>query len=266
MSEVRVTRYAVRALREVAVPRMTLAVLSDFHAAAPFMTARRIRRIVRQTNALAADLVLLLGDYAGHVIGGRDIHPDAVAAELSRLTAPLGVFAVFGNHDWRDDPAPRQGDARPTIWHRAFAAHGIATLSNSARTIRADGGALQLAGLESQQAFKHLRAPGRLGAHDVSATLDGLDPGILTILMAHEPDIFPALRHPVDLVLSGHTHGGQIAPFGRALIVPSLHGRRYAYGRFRSGERQMIVTGGLGTTMLPLRLGRPPEIVLVDLA
>lgn len=77
MSEVSVTRHAVRAVREVAVPRLTLAVLSDLHAAAPFMTARRMGRIVQQTNALGADLVLLLGDYAGRVIGGRDIRPRA---------------------------------------------------------------------------------------------------------------------------------------------------------------------------------------------
>jgi hypothetical protein len=96
--------------------------------------------------------------------------------------------------------------------------------------------------------------------------MDGLDPGTLAILMAHEPDIFPDLEHPVDLVLSGHTHGGQVAPFGRALVVPSRHGTRDAYGLFRSGERQMIVSDGLGSTTLPLRLGRPPEIVLVDLA
>lgn len=262
---VRITRYAVGGRRDVPVPRLSIAVLADLHAASPFMDTARIGRIVSQANALRPDLILLLGDYAGHVIGGRGLTPGAVAAELVRLTAPLGVFSVFGNHDWRNDPAPRPGETHPTIWHRAFDAHGIRTLSNSVLAIEAKGVPFRLAGLESQRAVLRRRRRRIFGADDLPAVMNGLDPGVFTLLMAHEPDIFPQLEDTVDLTVSGHTHGGQILPFGKPLIVPSRHGTRYAYGQFAEGPRQLIVSGGLGTTTIPLRIGRPPEIVLIDL-
>jgi uncharacterized protein len=265
VSTVRVTRYTAGPLREVAVPRLRIAVLADFHAATPVMDARRIARIVAQANALGADLMLLLGDYAGHLLGCRCLAPETVAAELARLEAPLGVWSVFGNHDWKNDKTPREGEALPTIWHRAFAEAGIATLSNEVRALEADGVPFRLAGLESQQAFKYQRGRKDTGAHDLPAVSRALDPSVFTLLMAHEPDVFPELADHIDLTISGHTHGGQIAPFGLPLIVPSRHGRRYAYGSFVEGPKRMIVSGGLGMTTIPLRLGRPPEIVLVEL-
>lgn len=263
------TRYAVSALRDVAVPRLRIAVLADFHANTPFMTAPRVRSVVERTAALGADLILLLGDYAGHVIGGTSLRPDAMAAELAALRAPQGVFAIFGNHDWYDDPDPEMAlnAPDPTIWHRAFADRGIPTLSNAVRVLDVDGVALQLAGLESQQAFKRRRKdPPRPGADDLPAVMNALDPAAFTLMMAHEPDVFPDLDAHVDLTLSGHTHGGQIAPFGLPLVVPSRYGRRYAYGHRQEGTKQLVVSGGLGNTTLPFRIGRPPEIVVIDLA
>ncbi|MCU4651684.1 metallophosphoesterase [Roseibacterium sp. SDUM158016] len=269
MSGVAVTRYAVGGLRDVAVPRLSVALLSDFHASTRFMDRPRIAGIVDQANALRADLVLLLGDYAGHVIGGRSLAPEDVAEELARLSAPLGVFSVFGNHDWYNDPAPRMGEGQPTTWHRAFAAKGIPTLSNEVLPMEAGGVPFRLAGLESQRAFVKKRRrrdrAGRPGADDLGTVMDGLDPSLFTLLMAHEPDVFPELAGHVDLTVSGHTHGGQIVPFGRPLVVPSRHGTRYAYGHFAEGTRQMVVCGGLGFTTIPLRIGRPPEIVVLEL-
>jgi uncharacterized protein len=265
VSGVLVTRYTAGPLREVAVPQLRVAVLADFHAAAPVMDARRIAGIVAQANGLGADLILLLGDYAGHLIGCRCLEPEAVAAELARLEAPLGVWSVFGNHDWKHDRTPREGEALPTVWHRAFAEAGIATLSNEVRALEAGGVPFRLAGLESQQAFKYQRRRRDKGAHDLPAVSRALDPSVFTLLMAHEPDVFPDLGDHFDLTISGHTHGGQIAPFGLPLVVPSRHGRRYAYGSFVEGRKRMIVSGGLGMTTIPLRLGRPPEIVLVEL-
>jgi predicted MPP superfamily phosphohydrolase len=261
----RVTPYTIAGLRDVAVPRLRIAILSDFHANRPFMGAARLARLAEQAQDLSADLVLLLGDYAGHVIGGRSLSPTEVATALAPIRAPQGVFAVFGNHDWRNDPAPKTGTDLPTIWHRAFAEAGVPVLSNAVLTLEAQGVPFQLAGLESQRAFK-LRNPRRVrGADDLPAVMRKLDPSVFTLLMAHEPDVFPDLDETVDLTVSGHTHGGQIVPFGRPLIVPSRHGTRYAYGAFTEGRKHLVVSGGLGNTTLPFRIGRPPEIVLIDL-
>lgn len=260
------TQYSVQPLRDIAAPRLRVAILSDFHANRPFMGPGILQRLVAQTQALAADLVLLLGDYAGHVIGGRSLAPGEVAGMLAKLHAPIGVFAVFGNHDWRNDPAPDPGAPLPTIWHRAFAEAGIPILSNGVVALEAGGVPFQLAGLESQRAFKLRRPRTVRGEDDLPAVMEFIDPSSFTLLMAHEPDVFPDLEDIIDLTLSGHTHGGQIAPFGRPLIVPSRHGSRYAYGAFTEGRKQLIVSGGLGNTTLPFRIGRPPEIVLIDLS
>lgn len=253
-------------MRDVAVPKLRIALLSDFHANRPFMGPRKLKKLVEQTQSLAPDMILLLGDYAGHVIGGESLSPDEVTDAFRLFEAPLGVFAVFGNHDWRNDPAPEPEHSVPTIWHRAFSTAGIPFLSNDVLTLEAEGVPFQLAGLESQRAFKRRRPRRVRGKDDLNAVMQALDPSIYTLLMAHEPDVFPDLESSIDLTVSGHTHGGQIAPFGRPLVVPSRYGARYAYGAFAEGSKQMIVSGGLGNTTLPFRIGRPPEIVMVDLA
>jgi predicted MPP superfamily phosphohydrolase len=263
---VAVTRYRVGSERGAPAPSMTVAVLADFHAAWPWMSRHRIARIVARTNALGCDLVCLLGDYAGHVIGGRDLPSGTVAAELANLRAPLGVHAVCGNHDWYDDPDARDHAAMPTIWHRALAEAGMSVHSNGSLRLEVGGTPFNLVGLESQQAFKKRRPRPETGPDDVARALTGLDPGLFTLLLAHEPDVFPDLPGWIDLTLSGHTHGGQIAPFGRPLVVPSRHGTRYAHGRFAEGTRQLLVSRGLGCTTIPFRIGAPPEIVVVEIA
>ena len=225
------------------------------------MNQTAIANLVEQTNELAADLILLLGDYAGHVLFGRELAPSAVANQLSKLSAPLGTHAVFGNHDWYSDAHARE-NGTPTKWHDAFDAAGITTYSNAFSLLKTDP-PVTLAGLESQRAF-HNRASRKVqGLDDWPELSKTLDPKPFTILMAHEPDIFPDLPDWVDLTVSGHTHGGQIAPFGVPLVVPSRYGRRYAYGHMHEGMKQLIVSGGIGYSTLPIRLGRPPEIVLI---
>lgn len=245
-------------------PRRTLriAILADLHACWPFMTLDRVTHLVRQTNALEADVICLLGDYAGHVLGGKALKSDVVAGALSELTAPLGVYAVFGNHDWRDDPRA-QAERRPTHWHGAFTDAGLTCLNNAVVRLPAPLGDVQVAGLDSQRAFykKWKRNGGT--AHDMAAVARDLNPTDPVILLAHEPDIFPALPDCIDLTLSGHTHGGQIAPFGQPIIVPSKFGRRFAYGHHSEGPKQLVVSAGLGYSGLPIRIGRPPEINLI---
>lgn len=261
---VHLARYALSPLRDVACSTLRILVFADPHCCTPFMSLDRLSGLVAKANALEPDLTLLLGDYTGHVLGGWPIDAGSVALVLAGLRARVGVFAVFGNHDWRDDPDAQVSGA-PTLWHRAFADAGIATLSNEA--IKMDVGVpLQVLGLESQRA-RQTFLNRRVRGHDDWPKLDKMrDPDVFTILMAHEPDIFPDLPQGIDLTVSGHTHGGQIAPFGLPLIVPSKYGRRYAYGRHRNGRNTLIVSGGLGCSGLPLRLGRPAELTVIEVA
>jgi predicted MPP superfamily phosphohydrolase len=101
---------------------------------------------------------------------------------------------------------------------------------------------------------------------DLPGTLAKVTDDAPVVLLAHEPDIFPRVPERVSLTLCGHTHGGQVRLFGYSPVVPSRYGNRYAYGHIVENGRHLIVSGGLGCAILPVRLGVPPEIVLVDVA
>ena len=103
------------------------------------------------------------------------------------------------------------------------------------------------------------------GVHDLPRTLAAIRDDAPAILLAHEPDIFPSVPQRVALTLSGHTHGGQVRCFGYSPVVPSRYGNRFAYGHVVENGRHLIVSGGLGTSIAPVRFGVPPEIVVVDL-
>jgi predicted MPP superfamily phosphohydrolase len=146
---------------------------------------------------------------------------------------------------------------------------GIPVYENDVARLVKDGRRFWLAGLGSQLAFIRRRTAGRrkfLGVDDLDGTLAKVTDQAPVILLAHEPDIFPRVPDRVALTLSGHTHGGQVRVFGYSPIVPSRYGNRYAYGHIVEDERHLVVSGGLGCSMLPVRIGMPPEIVVVDLA
>jgi predicted MPP superfamily phosphohydrolase len=106
---------------------------------------------------------------------------------------------------------------------------------------------------------------GCIGTDDLPRTLAQVSDEAPVILMAHEPDIFPKVPDRVSLTISGHTHGGQVRIFGYAPVVPSRFGNRYVYGHKIERDRHLIVSGGLGCSSLPVRLGSPPEIVMIEL-
>jgi uncharacterized protein len=254
--------------------RVTAAVIADLHVIEPFMGLARVRSIVETTNALRPDVILLLGDYAaGRKISriGTTVPADKWATELARLKAPLGVFAVQGNHDWWDDNRVQQRRAGPTASHVALEKAGIPVLENRANRITHDGGAFWIAGLGDQWAFwvknrnKYGRGVGYIGQDDLPGTLAQVTDDAPVILMAHEPDIFPSVPARVSLTLSGHTHGGQVALFNWSPMVPSKYGARYIYGHIVEDQRNLIVSAGLGCSFVPLRLGAPPEIVRIEL-
>ncbi len=270
-----VTRYRVTPPGWPRNLRLKLAVLADIHACEPWMSEVRVRRIVAQTNALAPDAVALLGDYVPSLrlrAFARRIDDAAWARALAGLRAPLGVHAVLGNHDWWDDAAAQRARRGPVPARLALEAAGLPVYENDAVRLEKDGAPFWIAGLGDQWAFSFGRGRaarkerfGYEGVDDLAGALAKVGDGAPVILLAHEPDIFPDVPDRVALTLAGHTHGGQVRLFGYAPVVPSYYGRRYCYGHIVEGGRDLVVSGGLGCSTLPVRFGAPPEIVLVEI-
>jgi predicted MPP superfamily phosphohydrolase len=257
-----VTTYRPRLPGWPAGRRLTIAVVADLHAGGPNMGLSHIERVVETTNAQKADIILLLGDYfATHrFVTERVPHP-AWAAQLAKLQAPLGVWAIFGNHDWWYDINGARHALRNV---------GIPTLDNDAKLLGEGGNRFWLAGLGDQIAIKlgwdrSIWRQGYRGVDDLPGTLARVTTDDPVILMVHEPDIFTKIPERVALTLAGHTHGGQIRIPGWERFVPSEYGARFAYGHIVEDGRHMIVSGGLGTSIVPARLGVPPEIVRIEL-
>jgi hypothetical protein len=264
----RVTRYQPRPPNWPKGFRLSIAVIADLHACDPWMTVDHIGRIVEATNALRPDLIVLLGDYvAGHDWLLSTV-PDAQWAKaLANLRAPLGVHAILGNHDWWDDREAQERRAGPIQAGRALEDAGIPVLENHCVRLAKNGEAFWLAGLGDQWAFLSWRdgVRRRGGVDDLSATLSQATDTAPLVLLIHEPDVFPQVPPRVALTLAGHTHGGQVRVFGYGPRIPSRYGSRYEYGHIVEDGRHLIVSGGLGCSGLPIRLGVLPEIVLVDL-
>jgi uncharacterized protein len=265
--QMRVTRYGLAPRGWPAGRKLRIVALSDIHIGGYHMPLSRLPGIVAAANALKPDLILLLGDF----IASRPPRSDDPAMadwarELARLNAPHGVFAILGNHDWWHDDAALAARGGPTLVGRALETAGIRVLENDAVRLETAASPLWLAGLGDQIAFQTLRRGRPWGVDDLPGTLAQIaDDGAPVIMMAHEPDAFRRMPERVSLTLSGHTHGGQVRLFGWSPVVPSRYGNRYAYGHVHEEGRDLIVSGGMGTSKLPIRLGVPPEIVLVDL-
>lgn len=236
--------------------RMRVALLADLHAGEPFMPVERIDHIVARTNALNPDLVLLLGDYpADHRFVTRHLRPAETFACLAALTAPLGVYGILGNHDYWFD--------RPERFRAAFATVGIPLLENSVARVSTPAGPLYLAGTASMLADRPDGRP--IGLADVPGTLAKVPLGAPVLLAVHEPDQFVNVPDRVSLTVAGHTHGGQVRLLGWSPHVPSDYGNRFAYGHIEERGRHLVVSGGLGVSHVPVRLGVPPEITLLTL-
>jgi uncharacterized protein len=264
----RVARYDLTPKRWPEGLELKVAALADLHACEPWMGPARIRAIVEATNALAADLIVLLGDYVAgqrYVTGYVPAHTWAQA--LAGLRAPLGVHAILGNHEWWADRVVQRAGAGPPAARRALEAVGIPVYENDVVKLDKAGQPFWLAGLGDQLAFlpsRRLRPGHSIGVDRLDVTLAKVNDDAPVILLAHEPDIAVKVPERVALMLSGHTHGGQVRLLGWSPWVPSRYGNRFAYGHVR--ERcDVIVSGGLGCSIMPVRLGVPPEIVLVTL-
>jgi len=266
-----VTRYRVSPPNWPRGLNLSIGIIADVHAGGPAMPAARIGAIVEETNQLKPDLIVLLGDFAAsHKFKTRTVAPEEWSAALSGLRAPLGVHAILGNHDWWDDLSAQRSGKGPVLGRRALERVGIPVYENDVTRLVKDGKRFWLAGLGDQLALikgRRKRGWRRFeGVDDLSGTMAKLADDAPVILLAHEPDIFPQVPERVSLTLSGHTHGGQVRVFGYSPMVPSRFGNRFAYGHIVEDDRHLIVSGGLGCSILPVRIGMPPEIVMVDVA
>lgn len=272
----RVQRYSLSLPQWPSDLNLRIAALADIHACEPWMSADRIRHVVDVTNELRPDIIVLMGDYcAGHRWVTGWVHSRDWSAALSGLRAPLGVHAILGNHDWWEDHTAQRLGHGPVFGRLALEQAGIRVYENDVAKIERDGRSFWLAGLGDQLALLPHRQWGRRswqGVDDLPGTLAKVTDNAPIILLAHEPDIFPRVPNRVALTLCGHTHGGQVRLFGFSPIVPSRFGNRYAYGHvvdtdalYAGGTRHMVVSGGLGCAIAPVRFGVPPEIVLVEL-
>ena len=224
---------------------LTIALLSDIHVAGPDMPPERLARIVAQVNALKPDIVLIAGDLVSEKRTATHIYtPQEVVTPLAGLHAPLGVFAVPGNHDhWFDLPG----------LSRELRAHGIGLLANDA----VPAGQLAIGGLDDAYT-------GRADVPRTIAAMDRLAGG--RVIFGHSPDSFPQVPRSVSLMLAGHTHCGQIGyPWGGAPAYLSDYGDRYACGRVDEDGKTIVVGAGLGTSLIPVRLFTRPEIWLIEL-
>jgi uncharacterized protein len=264
----RVARYNVQPPQWPSDLELKVAAIADIHACDPWMSLSHIEAIVERTNALQPDIIVMLGDYvAGHHHVTRRIPASEWATVLAALKAPLGAHAILGNHDYWDDRTVQREGQGITVSRRALEAAGIPVYENDVVRLSKAGRPFWLAGLGDQLAYlpaRRLRPVRRIGIDDLGATLAKVTDDAPVILLAHEPDV--ALRVPrrVALQLSGHTHGGQVRLFGWSPVVPSCYGNLLAYGHARI-NCDVIVSGGLGCSIMPFRLGVPPEIVLVTL-
>jgi predicted MPP superfamily phosphohydrolase len=245
-SSLRLSSYTV-SQSSPALKGLRIAVISDLHGGAPFIDTAKIDQVVTMTNAAKPDLVLLTGDYViAHVIGGHHMEIESIVAQLKGLHAPLGVYAVLGNHDrWED----AENIAR--VFWRA----GIPMLENSHRMLPGSRNSIALVGIGDRSS----------GAARPRRALAGVSGPALCF--THSPDIFPRLRRTCALTIAGHTHGGQIwLPFlGRpaVAVVASRYGQKYAIGIIHEDNKTLFVSPGIGTSGLPLRFGVPPEISLL---
>ena len=222
--------------------------LSDLHVGVLHVDLEKLDEIVDTVNELSPDVVVLLGDYVIRGVAfGSFVPPEAIAHKLGRLRARVGVLAVLGNHEWWFD-----GERVRRALERA----GVPVLEDDAVRLERRGSPLWIAGL----ADVWTRSP------DLEKALANVPAGEPVIVLTHNPDVFPTIPARVSLTLAGHTHGGQVRlPWIGSPIVPSSYGQRYVRGHVVEDGQHLFVTTGIGSSILPVRIGVPPEIAVLTL-
>ena len=223
---------------------LKIAVLADIHAGAWCIDDQKLRLIVERTNQLQPDMIVILGDYmTGNGTFRHRVEPEVFGPVLKDFHAPLGVYSVLGNHDWWwDGPRVRRG----------LEAYGIRVLDDEVLEVKGRGRSVWLAGLADLWTRPQ----------HIDETIAQVPQDQTVIALTHNPDIFPRLPERVPLLLAGHTHGGQIRfPIVGTIVEPSTFG--FVRGHFFENNHHLFVTTGIGNSIIPLRFGVTPEIVLL---
>jgi hypothetical protein len=221
-----------------------IAFLADPHLS-PLVPRWWVERAVARTMGLGADLIALGGDY----VDDDPHYVSSIGEVLRPLRAPDGVMGVLGNHDHYVDA----GGVRAQL-----DAAGVRELRNASVTITRGDARLALAGVGDLQC----------DAIDFAQSLAGVGEDVPRIVLSHDPDVFAFWPNTIrlDLMLSGHTHGGQAwLPVVGPPYVPSQFGFRYLRGLIQEGERQLYVSRGVGASGVPIRWKCPPELTLAVL-
>ena len=223
---------------------LRIVMMSDLHVGGPFIDDQKLRLLIERTSQLQPDLIVILGDYmTGEGRMRHRVLPEVFAPTLKELRAPLGVYSVLGNHDWWWDGQRVR---------RALEANGIKVLENEVLKVDRNGKSFWIAGLADLWTRQQ----------NVSATIEQVPEGQTVIALTHNPDIFPRVPARVQLLLAGHTHGGQ---FSFPIIGSVVHASTFGYmrGHFFENTHHLFVTTGIGTSIIPARFGVTPEIVLL---
>jgi len=222
---------------------LTIVQMSDIHAGV-FMTESQMSDYVAMANDLKPDIVALTGDFVAS--SSREVAPFMRA--ISKLTGRIGVFGCLGNHDMFSQSE--------RLLERGFDDAGFKLLRNENHYIDVNGAKLNVIGLDFFLGRGGVEEALRLIARDGT-----------TLLLLHGPQGFPdAARMGIDLTLSGHTHGGQIAlKLGDLLITPARLATMFLAGLYKIGDSHLYVNRGLGTTGPPIRINAPPEITHITL-
>ena len=216
--------------------------ISDVHCG-PHVPEHRVASWVKRLNALNLDLVAITGDLITH----GSSHVEAVARALGGLRAKDGAFACMGNHDYFTD-------GEHLI--RELERRGLTVLRNRGVVVERGGARLYVAGVDDTWTSRD----------DIARALRGRPQGAPTVLLAHDPDLFPeAHSRDVELTLSGHTHGGQLGVPGVRRLSLARFITRWTAGLYRQGRSWLYVNRGVGTTGPPARLGAPAELAVLTL-
>jgi uncharacterized protein len=221
--------------------------LSDLHIGSHVDDVVRVGSIIDEATSLNPDVALFGGDYVNmQLLGGGRVPPRTIAAILARLRAPLGRFAVLGNHDYTyDESAVRD----------ALEQNGVTVLDHDRSTIRLLDQPIGIAGIPDA----------RVTRPEAYALLKSLSPSEPTIVLAHDPYWFAHLPRGPHLMLAGHTHGGQVRLPGIGVIRNATKAPlRWSYGLVQERGQFLYVTSGIGTSGAPIRWGAPPELVVLD--
>lgn len=217
--------------------------IADIHHG-EFFSQERVANVVKEVNNLDPDIIVLGGDY----VWGDKKYIEPVFEELSKLKARLGIYGVTGNHDDYESY-----DLTVKNMKKA----GITVLSDKAEWLKIGDERIKIAGID----WYFIKEP------DISPLIKDASVKDFVLFVSHTPDFAENLKtDKLDLMLSGHTHGGQVTFFGLwAPYIPSDYGQKYRTGLVKTDRTTVLISNGIGSTVLPMRFFAPPQINIIEL-